>query len=56
MLDCLLVLSVIAGLGFVTVRIMNMGEPVPMTRTAATEPAAVKTPPKAPGPSDVQNP
>jgi hypothetical protein len=56
--DCALALSVIAGLAFVTVRMMSMGTPPTVTRTAETDTAAVLTgsPPPAPDAADVKTP
>jgi hypothetical protein len=53
--DCALVLSVIAGLAFVTMRIINMPAPPTMTQTAATDAAVARTG-SAPGVTDVKTP
>ena len=56
--DCALALSVIAGLAFVTVRMVSMGALPIVTRTAETETAVVQTvvPPPAPDAADVKTP
>ncbi|HEX3994351.1 MAG TPA: hypothetical protein VHX39_24525 [Acetobacteraceae bacterium] len=56
--DCVLALSVIAGLAFVTVRMMSMGTPPAVTQTAETGTAVVKTDPLplAPDAADVKTP
>jgi hypothetical protein len=55
--DCALALSVIVGLVFVSVRMMNMGGPPVLTQTAETGPAMAKveTPP-APDVVDTKTP
>ena len=55
-MDCALALSVIVGLAFVTVRMMSMGTPPTVTRTAETDTAAVLTasPLPAPDAADVK--
>jgi hypothetical protein len=54
-LDSALALSIIGGLAFVTMRIINMPTPPTMTQTAATDAAVVRTG-AAPGVADVKNP
>jgi hypothetical protein len=56
--ECVLALSVIVGLVFVTVRVMNGGLQAPLTQTAATETAVAntETPPPAQDPSDTKTP
>jgi hypothetical protein len=56
--DCALALSVMAGLAFVTVRMMSMGTPPTVTQTAATEPEVVQTvaAPPTPDAADVKTP
>lgn len=56
-IDCAFALSVIAGLVFVSVRIMNMGGPPVLTQTAETDPAMVKVAiPPAPDVADTKTP
>ena len=56
--DCALALSVMAGLAFVTVRMIGMGTPPVVIQTAATDGAVVQTGsrPAAPDPAGVKNP
>jgi hypothetical protein len=56
--ECLLALSVIVGLMFVSVRIMNMREPAPMPQTGETATVAVTTeaPPLAAEAFDTKTP
>lgn len=56
--ECVLALSVIAGLMFVTVRIMNGGLPASLTRTTETGTVVVKTDasPLASGTPDTKTP
>jgi hypothetical protein len=57
-MDCALALSVMAGLAFVTVRMMGMGTPPVVIQTAQTDTAVVQTgsPPPAPDPAGIKNP
>jgi hypothetical protein len=56
--DCGLALSVIAGLAFVTVRMMGMGTSPVVIQTAQTDTAVVQTgsPSPAQDPAGVKNP
>jgi hypothetical protein len=53
--DCAVALSVIAGLAFVTVRMMSMGNLPTVTRTAETDTAVVQFGPPPPA-SDAKRP
>jgi hypothetical protein len=56
--DCALALSIIAGLAFVTVRVMGMATPPTVTQTAATDTALLQSdsPAPAPGAAGVKTP
>lgn len=54
-MDCVLALSVIGGLAFVTMRIMAMGTPASVTQTVASDTAVVQTV-VAPPAADVKTP
>jgi hypothetical protein len=53
--DCALALSVIAGLAFVTVRVMSMGPPPALTQTAETD-TKTGSLPLAPDAAEVKTP
>ena len=49
--DCALALSVIAGLAFVSMRMMSMGTPAFVTQTAATDTAVLQAGSASPAPN-----